>query len=294
MNDTATGFALEPERVEALGASAGAEGPGPALEGAHQIARRTGAPYHDLLAVLGSGAADALAAWGEPEASLPLSDLPGVLAPVAPGHDDRLDSYVVGRDQEVSEQESGGERRVLVARGRSHLYEGHGPRPVVALARIAAAAGVRGAVLVNAGGCLRSWRIGEVMTITDHLNLTGSSPFDGPVFTDIRSVWDGELAGALGSITARSGVYAALRGPEYQTVAESRMLDDLGADCVGMSTVMEAIVLHRLGVRVAGMSIVSDLSFAQASTDPDEVVRLAAAAHATIAAGIEAVLAAMS
>ena len=294
MNDTATGFALEPERVEALGASAGAEGPGPALEGAHQIARRTGAPYHDLLAVLGSGAADALAAWGEPEASLPLSDLPGVLAPVAPGHDDRLDSYVVGRDQEVSEQESGGERRVLVARGRSHLYEGHGPRPVVALARIAAAAGVRGAVLVNAGGCLRSWRIGEVMTITDHLNLTGSSPFDGPVFTDIRSVWDGELAGALGSITARSGVYAALRGPEYQTVAESRMLADLGADCVGMSTVMEAIVLHRLGVRVAGMSIVSDLSFAQASTDPDEVVRLAAAAHTTIAAGIEAVLAAMS
>ena len=280
--------------MEALGASAGAEGPGPALEGAHQIARRTGAPYHDLLVVLGSGAADALAAWGEPEASLPLSDLPGVLAPVAPGHDDRLDSYVVGRDQEVSEQEGGGERRVLVARGRSHLYEGHGPRPVVALARIAAAAGVRGAVLVNAGGCLRSWRIGEVMTITDHLNLTGSSPFDGPVFTDMRSVWDGELAGALGSITARSGVYAALRGPEYQTVAESRMLADLGADCVGMSTVMEAIVLHRLGVRVAGMSIVSDLSFAQAPTDPDEVVRLAAAAHATIAAGIETVLAAMS
>ena len=299
MNDTATGFALESERVEALCASSGAEGPGPALEGAHQIARRTGAPYHDLLVVLGSGAADALAAWGEPEASLPLSDLPGVLAPVAPGHDDRLDSYVVGRDQEASdqeasEQEGGGERRVLVARGRSHLYEGHGPRPVVALARIAAAAGVRGAVLVNAGGCLRSWRIGEVMTITDHLNLTGSSPFDGPVFTDIRSVWDGELAGALGSITARSGVYAALRGPEYQTVAESRMLADLGADCVGMSTVMEAIVLHRLGVRVAGMSIVSDLSFAQAPTDPDEVVRLAAAAHATIAAGIEAVLAAMS
>ena len=293
MNDTAS-IALEPERVEALSASAGAEGPGPALEGAHQIARRTGAPYHDLLVVLGSGAAGALAAWGEPEASLPLSDLPGVLAPVAPGHDDRLDSYVVGRDQKASEQEGGGERRVLVARGRSHLYEGHGPRPVVALARIAAAAGVRGAVLVNAGGCLRSWKIGEVMTITDHLNLTGSSPFDGPVFTDMRSVWDGELAGALGSITARSGVYAALRGPEYQTVAESRMLADLGADCVGMSTVMEAIVLHRLGVRVAGMSIVSDLSFAQAPTDPDEVVRLAAVAHATIAAGIEAVLAAMS
>ena len=294
MNDRASIFVLEPERLEALSASAGAEGPGSAMEGAHQIARRTGAPYHDLLVVLGSGAADALAAWGEPEASLPLSDLPGVLAPVAPGHDDRLDSYVVGRDQEVSEQESGGERRVLVARGRSHLYEGHGPGPVVALARIAAAAGVRGALLVNAGGCLRSWRIGEVMAITDHLNLTGSSPFDGPVFTDVRCVWDDELADILGGVSERSGVYAALRGPEYQTMAETRMLESIGADCVGMSTVLEAIALHQLGVRVAGMSIVSDLSFAQAPTEPDEVVRLAAAAHTTIAAGIEAVLAAMS
>lgn len=290
MNDRTSIFTLESERLEALSASAGAEGPGPAMEGAHQIARRTGAPYHDLLVVLGSGAADALAAWGEPEASLPLSDLPGVLAPVAPGHDDRLDSYVVSRGQKVG----GGGWRVLVAHGRTHLYEGHGPGPVVALARIAAAAGVRGAVLVNAGGCLRSWRIGEVMAITDHLNLTGSSPFDGPVFTDVRCVWDDELADILGGVSERSGVYAALRGPEYQTVAESRMLADLGADCVGMSTVMEAIVLHRLGVRVAGMSIVSDLSFAQAPTDPDEVVRLAAAAHTTIAAGIETVLAAMS
>mgnify|MGYP002749843236 CR=1 FL=1 len=294
MNDDTAGFALEPERMAALSASAGAEGPGAAMEGAHQIARRTGAPCHNLLVVLGSGAAGALDAWGEPAASLPLSDLPGVLAPVAPGHDDRLDSYVVGRDQEASEQEGGGERRVLVARGRSHLYEGHGPRPVVALARIAAAAGVRGAVLVNAGGCLRSWRIGEVMTITDHLNLTGSSPFDGPVFTDVRSAWDDELADVLRGVTERSGVYAAVRGPEYQTMAETRMLESAGADCVGMSTVLEAVALHQLGVRVAGMSIVSDLSFAQTPTEPDEVVRLAAGAHTTIAAGIEAVLAAMS
>ena len=290
MNDRASIFALESERLEALSASAGAEGPGSAMEGAHQIARRTGVPSHDLLVVLGSGAADAVAAWGEPAASLRLSDLPGVLVPVAPGHEDRLDSYVVSRGQKVG----GGGWRVLVAHGRTHLYEGHGPGPVVALARIAAAAGVRGAVLVNAGGCLRSWRIGEVMAITDHLNLTGSSPFDGPVFTDVRCVWDDELADILGGVSERSGVYAALRGPEYQTMAETRMLESIGADCVGMSTVLEAIALHQLGVRVAGMSIVSDLSFAQAPTEPDEVVRLAAAAHTTIAAGIEAVLAAMS
>ena len=290
MNDDTAGFALEPERMAALSASAGAEGPGAAMEGAHQIARRTGAPCHDLLVVLGSGAAGALDAWGEPAASLPLSDLPGVLAPVAPGHEDRLDSYAVGSGG----SESGAGQRVLAARGRTHLYEGHGPGPVVALARIAAAAGVRGAVLVNAGGCLRSWRIGEVMTITDHLNLTGSSPFDGPVFTDVRSAWDDELADVLRGVTERSGVYAAVRGPEYQTMAETRMLESAGADCVGMSTVLEAIALHQLGVRVAGMSVVSDLSFAQAPTDPDEVIRLAAGAHTTIAAGTEAVLAAMS
>ena len=290
MNDRTSIFTLESERLEALSASAGAEGPGSAMEGAHQIARRTGVPCHDLLVVLGSGAADAVAAWGEPAVSLRLSDLPGVLVPVAPGHEDRLDSYVVSRGQKVG----GGGWRVLVAHGRTHLYEGHGPGPVVALARIAAAAGVRGAVLVNAGGCLRSWRIGEVMAITDHLNLTGSSPFDGPVFTDVRCVWDDELADILGGVSERSGVYAALRGPEYQTMAETRMLESIGADCVGMSTVLEAIALHQLGVRVAGMSIVSDLSFAQVPTEPDEVVRLAAAAHTTIAAGIEAVLAAMS
>lgn len=284
-----SGAAPGSERMTALCASAGSDGPGPALEGAHQIARRTGTPGHDLLVVLGSGAAGALAAWGEPAASLPLSDLPGVLAPVAPGHEDRLDSYVVDR----GEQEGGGELRVLVARGRTHLYEGHGPGPVVALARIAAAAGVRAAVLVNAGGCLRRWRIGEVMTIADHLNLTGSSPLTGPVFVDVRGVWDAGLAEAVGAVTERSGVYAALRGPEYQTMAETRMLEALGADCVGMSTVMEAIALHQLGVRVTGMSIVSDLSFAQEPTDPDEVVRLAAAAHTAIAAGIEAVLAAI-
>ena len=247
-----------------------------------------------VFAGVGRIAAGALAAWGEPAASLHLSDLPGVMVPVAPGHEDRLDSYAVARGRKAGAQEDGGERRVLVARGRTHLYEGHGPGPVVALSRIAAAAGVRGAVLVNAGGCLRSWHIGELMTITDHLNLTGSSPFDGPVFTDVRSVWDDELADVLRGVTERSGVYAAVRGPEYQTMAETRMLESAGADCVGMSTVLEAIALHQLGVRVAGMSVVSDLSFAQAPTDPDEVVRLAAGAHTTIAAGIEAVLAAMS
>lgn len=279
-----------PRLLAALVESGGEAGPRPALEAAHQIARRTGTARHDLLVVLGSGADCALEDWGEPLAALPLSDLPGVAAPVAPGHADLLTSH------ERRVRTADGERavRVLVAHGRTHLYEGRGSAPVVALARAAAAAGVRAAVLVNANGCLRDWCLGDVMTVTDHLNLTGASPFDGTVFVDVREVWDAVLAAAVGAVTERSGVYAAVRGPEYQTMAETRLLAVAGADCVGMSTVLEAIALHQLGVRVAGMSVVSDLSLATEPTDPAEVVRLAARAHGTLRTGIEAVVSAVA
>lgn len=276
---------IGPERMAALVESAGPSGPGDAMEAAHQIARRTGVGRHDLLVVLGSGAAGALATWGTPTASLPLSDLPGVLAPVGPGQEDCLDSFV--------RVEVGGPVRVLVARGRTHLYEGHGSGPVVALGRAAAATGVRAAVLVDAGCCLRDWRIGEVMTITDHLNLTGASPFVSPVSSDVRGVWDAGLAGVLGGVTGRAGVYAALRGPEHRTPAETRMLAVLGADCVGMSTVLEAVALRRLGVRVAGTSIVSDKSLIEENVEPDEAAHLAVGAHAVVTRGIEAVLASL-
>ncbi|MDO4244219.1 MAG: purine-nucleoside phosphorylase [Actinomyces sp.] len=272
------GDAVGPGLLAALTESAGPEGPGPALDAAHQIARRTGVERHDLLVILGSGAQAALETWGEPTARLPLSDLPGVPAPVAPGHLDRLASF----------HRRG--RRVLVAHGRTHLYEGRGPAPVVALGRAAAATGVRAAVLVNANGCLRDWRIGEVMTITDHINLSGASPFDGTVFVDLRGTWDAELAGVLAPRTPRHGTYAMVRGPEYQTMAETRLLAGLGADCVGMSTVLEAIALHQLGVRVGGLSVVSDLSLSDEPTDPEEVIRLAAAANPVLAAAVEAVL----
>ncbi|NDR54654.1 purine-nucleoside phosphorylase [Actinomyces sp. 565] len=289
------------ELLAALTESGGGIGPGPALEAAHQIARRTGSAHHDVLVVLGSGADGALDGWGAPAASLPLSDLPGITAPVAPGHVDRLDSYelplpltpVYADGPAPAPATSSGSRRVLVAHGRTHLYEGRGPGAVVALARAAAATGVRAAVLINANGCLRDWEIGDVMTITDHLNLSGASPFDGTVFVDQRELWDPQLTATVRAHTQRAGVYAMVRGPEYQTQAESRMLAALGADCVGMSTILEAIALRQLGVRVVGMSVVSDLSFAAAPTDPDEVVRLVAAAHQTLAAGAAEVLRAL-
>jgi purine-nucleoside phosphorylase len=100
------------------------------------------------------------------------------------------------------------------------------------------------------------------------------------------------LTDVVAGVCQRRGVYAILRGPEYQTRAETRWLASTGADCVGMSTVMEALTLRALGVRVAGMSVVSDLSFADAPTDSSAVVEAAARAGETVRRGIEAVLAA--
>ncbi len=241
------------------------------------VSLAAGAPR--ALVVLGSGLAPALdTAWPAPRASLPLASLPGCLAPVADGH---------GGEVRVYDHASG---PVLVATGRTHLYEGHGPRPVTALARAAAGAGVERAVLTNANGCLRDWELGDVMAITDHMNLSGASPFNGPLFLDVSAVWDAELTDALRGQCQREGVYALLRGPEYQTAAETRALAGLGVDCVGMSTVMEALALHALGVRVAGMSVVSDLSFAASPTDPGLVVEAAARAGEAVRMGIEAAL----
>ena len=248
-----------------------------AQAGARVLTGLAGRP--DALVVLGSGLAEALdEAWGAPVATVPLGDIPGVVAPVADGHGGELRAY----------EACGGV--VLVATGRTHLYEGLGARPVTALARGAVAAGISRAVLTNANGCLKPWNLGDVMAITDHVNFSGTSPFDGPLFLDVSAVWDAQMTQGLRGVCQREGTYAILRGPEYQTMAETRILASLGVDCVGMSTVMEAITLHALGVRVAGMSVVSDLSFADAPTDPTAVVEAASAARQTVVAGIEAAL----
>lgn len=236
----------------------------------------------DAVVVLGSGLAEVAEGWSSPTtrvlAAGRLSDLPGVLAPVADGHPDRWEILEVGA------------RRVLVTHGRTHLYEGVDRRDVTALVRVAAAAGATRAVLTNANGCLRDWALGDVVTITDHANLTGASPFDGTVFLDPRGTWDPALAEATAALSQRAGTYAQLRGPEYQTVAESRLLAASGVDVVGMSTVHEALMAAALGLRVAGLSVVSDLSFGTESVDSASVLAAAATSRDTLHASIGAAL----
>ena len=162
---------------------------------------------------------------------------------------------------------------VACLQGRAHLYEGNTPARAVFGVRVLAELGCRVVLLTNAaGGIHSSFAAGELMLITDHLNLMGQSPLcgptfaDGPRFPDMSQAYDLELQGLAreaarqAEVTLREGVYAAMLGPSYETPAEIRMLRGLGADAVGMSTVPEVLALRQRGVRVGAISCITNLA----------------------------------
>src|SRR5947209_14780991 len=138
--------------------------------------------------------------------------------------------------------------RILFAQGRIHLYEGRSAQEVTAIVRLLGRAGIKTVILTNAAGSMnRSFAPGEWMMITDHINLTGTTPLRGsPEFLDMTEAYSPRLRKRFASaaadigLTLRQGVYAGLLGPQYETPAEVRMLQGAGADAVGMSTVLEA------------------------------------------------------
>lgn len=163
--------------------------------------------------------------------------------------------------------------QVACLQGRAHLYEGNTPARAVFGVRVLAELGCRVVLLTNAaGGIHGSFAAGELMLITDHLNLMGHSPLcgpnfaDGPRFPDMSQAYDLELQGLAreaarqANVTLREGVYAAMLGPSYETPAEIRMLRALGADAVGMSTVPEVLALRQRGVRVGAISCITNLA----------------------------------
>ena len=158
-----------------------------------------------------------------------------------------------------------GDQPVVLMLGRVHLYEGHAPAVVTGGIRWMKEQGVERVVLTNAAGTLNTeFKPGDWMMICDQLNLTGASPLQGPEFIDLSAAydpdWRGEFRGAaeeLGMVLCE-GVYAGLRGPQYETPAEVRMLQTLGADAVGMSTVLEAIQARSLGMPVVGFSCLTN------------------------------------
>jgi purine-nucleoside phosphorylase len=220
-------------------------------EAAAALATRTGADRHDVAVVLGSGWRPAADALGDPTAELPMAELPGFAQPTAIGHAGTVRSVPVGK------------HRVLVLLGRTHLYEGHGPAAVAHAVRTAAAAGCRLAVLTNAAGGIRDGlSVGQPVLISDHLNLTASSPLVGARFTDLTDLYSARLRTLAREIDGSlvDGVYAGLPGPHFETPAEIRMLRTLGADLVGMSTVLEAIAARAAGMEVFGLSLVTNLA----------------------------------
>jgi purine-nucleoside phosphorylase len=224
------------------------------------VRKRTGAEPK-IGVVLGSGLggfADSL----EGLVKLPYRDLPHMAASAVPGHDGNLCLGGVGGIP------------IVCMQGRVHLYEGHPVDRVVHGVRTMARLGVRCVLLTNAAGGLDpSWAPGDLMAISDHLNLTGASPLVGfnddvlgPRFPDMTRAYDPELRALLhaaapaANVTLREGVYAGLLGPSYETPAEIRMLRALGAQAVGMSTVLEVIALRHMGVRVAALSCITNLA----------------------------------
>ncbi len=223
---------------------------------------RTKVPWTPRVGVvLGSGLG-AFADTLEGLVKLPYASLPHLPASRVVGHEGNL---CFGRAGDVP---------VVCMQGRVHLYEGHPVAAVVHGVRTMARLGV-GAVLITnaAGGLVPDWSAGDLMVMTDHLNLTGTSPLVGPNeeglgprFPDMTEAYDRGLRGALEQVAQekrillRAGVYAGLLGPSYETPSEVAMLRGLGAHAVGMSTVLEVIALRHMGVRVGALSCITNLA----------------------------------
>jgi purine-nucleoside phosphorylase len=236
-----------------------------AQQAAAVLAERTGVPRHDVAVVLGSGWRPAADVLGTDSLELPMAELPGFVPPTAMGHKGTVRSVRVGS------------RHVLVLLGRTHLYEGHGEAAVAHATRTAAAAGCSVLMLTNAAGGIREgYRVGQPVLVSDHLNLTARSPLTGADFVDLTDLYSPRLRRLAAEIdpTLVEGVYAGLPGPHFETPAEIRMLRTLGADLVGMSTVLEAIAARAAGLELLGVSLVTNLAAGLSGQplDGDEVI----------------------
>ena len=211
----------------------------------------------DIAVVLGSGWADAVSIIGNPVAEVSYEDLPGFPTPSVPGHGGKLSLVKAG------------DANVLLVQGRIHMYEGHSPDVVAHPIRTAILAGCKQVVITNGcGGINPDYQVGQLVLISDHLNLTGQSPMWGasapdgyPIrFVDLTDAYSPRLRDLAKQVdpTFAEGVYCGLPGPHYETGAEITMLRTMGGDLVGMSTVLETIAARHLGAEVLGMSLVTN------------------------------------
>jgi purine-nucleoside phosphorylase len=223
-----------------------------AAEAASDIARITGVERHDIALTLGSGWGRAAELIGQTTATFPATDVTGFSAPALEGHVGTLRSVLTPRG-----------KHVLVIGARTHFYEGHGTRRVVHSVRTAAASGARTMVLTNgAGGIRHTWKPGQPVLISDHINLTGGTPLEGATFIDLTDLYSMRLRDLARTIdpTLDEGVYCQFHGPQYETPAEVRMVKSFGGHIVGMSTALEAIAARQAGMEVLGFSLITNMA----------------------------------
>ena len=223
-----------------------------ASEAAADIARITGVERHDIALTLGSGWGKAAELIGETTATFPATEVTGFSKPALEGHVGTLRSVLTPRG-----------RRVLIIGARTHFYEDHGVRRVVHSVRTAAATGARTMVLTNgAGGIKPTWKPGQPVLISDHINLTSASPLEGATFIDLTDLYSMRLRDLARTIdpTLDEGVYCQFRGPQYETPAEVRMAKVIGGHIVGMSTALEAIAARQAGMEVLGFSLITNMA----------------------------------
>lgn len=241
----------------------------PAAEVAAALTSRLGVHRPRALITLGSGMGELADEVADAVAVEP--DVVGLPVPTAPGHRGRLIAGSLGGTE------------VLVQQGRVHRFEDRPADEVVAAVDAAAALGCEAFVVTGTAGGLRDdQQPGELMSLTDHLNLTGDTPLSGPRFVDMGAPYDAELralaheAAEEGGVALADGVYAGVRGPAYETPAETAMLRTLGADAVGMSTVLEVIGARAAGLRVWGCSLITNVHRSGGTSADPEAVRTAA------------------
>ena len=190
-------------------------------------------------------------------------------------------------------------KRVVAFGGRVHLYQGYSAREVTEVVRLAAATGARTIVITNAAGGLNpQFAAGDIMLIRDHLNVTGATPLDGragDAFVAMSDAYAPHLRALahrdVANPALREGVYAGVRGPQYETPAEAEALRRLGADAVGMSTVLETLAARALGCDVLGISVIANVLGSSNVPAHADVARAAVAAAPRLASLIETVIA---
>lgn len=247
----------------------------------------------DVAIVLGTGLG-ALAKEIANPVSIAYPDIPGFPSPTVESHAGRLLCGTLGG------------KTVVAMQGRFHRYEGYSLQQVTFPIRVLRALGARSLIVSNAcGGLNPAWAAGDLMLIADHINLLGDNPLIGPNddelgprFPDMSVSYDESLravaraAAAKSGVTLREGVYVAVAGPNLETKAEYRFLRTIGADVVGMSTVPEVIVAVHSGMRVLGLSIITDMCIPDElePTSLERIIGVATAAEPRLTAVIRATL----